>query len=56
MSMTARETRKDTYTVGAIDMDLRLLREVVMLPDGAGYNSTLVRGDETICEDPCLYI
>jgi flavorubredoxin len=41
-----RQLKKNVYTVGAIDWDVRLFDRLIPLPDGTSYNSYLVRGTE----------
>lgn len=44
--MSVREIKRNIYSVGAIDWDIRLFDSLIPLPDGTSYNSYLIKGSE----------
>ncbi|TET48552.1 MAG: FprA family A-type flavoprotein [Actinomycetota bacterium] len=44
--MSAREIKKNVFSVGAIDYKRRMFDELIPLPDGTSYNSYLIRGSD----------
>ena len=44
--MSVREIKRNIFSVGAIDWDIRLFDSLIPLPDGTSYNSYLIKGSE----------
>ncbi len=46
--MKAREIKPGAYWVGAVDWDRRLFDALISLPNGASYNSYLIKGSDKV--------